>query len=44
MLIDYLSGETDNTPKSPKFLFNMYMALMNLAAAAKVALTIANAD
>lgn len=43
-LIDYLMGETDNTPKEAKYLFKLYMALKQFREAARTAIVIAREE
>lgn len=43
-LIEFLLGETDGTPKEPKYLFRLYMARKHFKEAAKTAVIISNQE
>lgn len=43
-LIEFLLGDTDGSPKDPKYLFRLYMARKQFQEAAKTALIIANQE
>lgn len=44
MLHDYLVGETDGSPKDPKFIYQLFMAVGNHAQASKTAVVIATSE
>lgn len=43
-LIEYLLGETDGSPKDPKYLFRLYMARKQFREASRSAIIIANEE
>lgn len=43
-LVDYLMGETDDSPKEPQWTFKLYRAIGNVGQAVRIAINIASQE